>query len=59
MDPTSETSTAVEFGRFKVLPRRRELLVDGRPIKLGGRAFDVLMVLLSTLDSDRRCSSVG
>jgi DNA-binding winged helix-turn-helix (wHTH) protein len=29
-----------------VLPRRRELLVEGRPIKLGGRAFDVLMALI-------------
>src|ERR1700759_1212081 len=46
MDSTSESSTAVEFGRFRVLPRRRELLVDGRPIQLGGRAFDVLMVLI-------------
>jgi hypothetical protein len=24
-------------------PERRELLADGQPIKLGGRAFDVLM----------------
>jgi predicted ATPase/DNA-binding winged helix-turn-helix (wHTH) protein len=29
-----------------VLPHRRELLADGRPIKLGGRAFDVLMALI-------------
>ena len=27
-------------------PRRRELLVDGQPAKLGGRAFDVLMALI-------------
>jgi predicted ATPase/DNA-binding winged helix-turn-helix (wHTH) protein len=46
MDPTSEISTAVEFGRFRILPRRRELFVDGRPIQLGGRAFDVLMALI-------------
>jgi len=26
-----------------VLPKHRELLADGRPVKLGGRAFDVLM----------------
>src|SRR2546428_9573713 len=25
---------------------RRELLADGRPIELGGRAFDTLMVLI-------------
>src|SRR5271170_1038653 len=35
----------VEFGRFRVVPHRRELLADGRPIKLGGRDFDVLMAL--------------
>ena len=29
-----------------MLPDRREVLADGRPIKLGGRAFDVLMALI-------------
>jgi DNA-binding winged helix-turn-helix (wHTH) protein len=29
-----------------VLPHRRELLADGSPVKLGGRAFDVLITLL-------------
>jgi len=37
---------SVEFGHFRVLPRRRELLADGKPIKLGGRAFDILLVLI-------------
>src|SRR6516162_3514418 len=37
---------SVEFGRFRVLPHRRELLVDGQPAKLGGRAFDVLTTLI-------------
>src|SRR6202163_351388 len=46
MDTASETSVAVAFGRFLVLPRRRELLADGQPVKLGGRAFDVLMALI-------------
>src|SRR6516165_10100 len=46
MEPASEASASVAFGRFRVLPHRRELLVDGRPIKLGGRAFDVLMALI-------------
>ena len=36
----------VEFGRFRVVPHRRELLADGRPIKLGGRDFDVLVALI-------------
>src|SRR5258707_3142287 len=46
MDPASEPSAAVAFGRFRVLPRRRELLADGQPVKLGGRAFDVLLALI-------------
>ena len=36
----------LEFGRFRVLLRRRQLLADGRPVELGGRALDVLLVLL-------------
>jgi DNA-binding winged helix-turn-helix (wHTH) protein len=45
MDP-AQAPAAIEFGRFSVLPHRRELLVDGRPVELGGRAFDVLMALI-------------
>src|ERR1700720_3129029 len=40
------TPAAIEFGRFRVLPRRREFLIEGRPVELGGRAFDVLMTLI-------------
>ena len=36
-------SASIEFGWFKIEPHRRELLVDGEPIKLGGRTFDPLM----------------
>src|ERR1700726_1430640 len=46
MDITSETPAIVEFGHFRVVPRRRELLADDRPIHLGGRTFDVLMALI-------------
>jgi len=46
MDPASERLAGIAFGRFQVLPERREVLADGRPIKLGGRAFDVLMALI-------------
>ncbi len=45
MDP-APAPAAIEFGRFRVLPHRRELVADGRPLALGGRAFDVLMVLI-------------
>src|ERR1700739_1557515 len=46
MDPMSEPPAIVEFGRFRILPHRRELLVDGQPIRIGGLAFDVLLALI-------------
>jgi predicted ATPase len=46
MERASDAPAGVAFGRFRVLPHRREVLVDGQPIKLGGRAFDVLMALI-------------
>ncbi|HZC97792.1 MAG TPA: winged helix-turn-helix domain-containing protein, partial [Bradyrhizobium sp.] len=46
MEPPSEKTASVAFGRFQITPHRRELLADGQPIKLGGRAFDVLMALI-------------
>jgi DNA-binding winged helix-turn-helix (wHTH) protein len=36
----------LEFGRFRVLLRRRQLLADGVPVELGTRAFDLLLALL-------------
>ncbi len=35
-----------EFGRFRLLLRRRQLVADGVPFELGARAFDLLLVLL-------------
>ena len=46
MELTLEALAIVEFGRFRISPHRRELLADGQPMKLGGRAFDVLMALI-------------
>jgi DNA-binding winged helix-turn-helix (wHTH) protein len=46
MDRASEPTASVAFGRFRLSPHRRELLADGRPIRLGERAFDVLMALI-------------
>jgi predicted ATPase/DNA-binding winged helix-turn-helix (wHTH) protein len=46
MDLPSEPAAGVAFGRFLALPYRRELWADGQPIKLGGRAFDVLLALI-------------
>ena len=34
MNPASDAPAGVAFGRFRVLPHRRELLADGQPIKL-------------------------
>src|SRR5689334_14446642 len=41
--------TTLEFGRFCILTRRRQLLADGVPVELGTRAFDLLMVLIDLL----------
>src|SRR5881398_809277 len=46
MAGAADLSQTIEFGRFTVISHRRELLADGRPIELGGRAFDTLMALL-------------
>ena len=46
MHSAPEALAGIAFGRFLLLPHRRELLAEGRPIKLGGRAFDVLMALI-------------
>jgi predicted ATPase/DNA-binding winged helix-turn-helix (wHTH) protein len=57
-----EVPAIVEFGRFKVVRHRRELLADGRPVELGGRAFDTLMALIdacgTVLDKDQLMSLV-
>ena len=37
---------AIEFGCFRVLLGQRQLLVDGVPVELGARAFDLLVALL-------------
>jgi len=52
----------LEFGRFRVLLRQRQLVADGVPIELGTRAFDLLLVLLeadgSLLTKDELLSRV-
>ena len=46
MPAVSEAAGSIAFGRLLLVPHRRELLADGQPIKLGGRAFDVLIALI-------------
>ena len=36
----------IAFRQFQVLPAARTLLLRGMPVEIGGRAFDLLMVLL-------------
>ena len=43
---SATADAALEFGRFLVLLRRREILADGAPVELGARTFDLLLVLL-------------
>ena len=47
-NPLSSTTVlaALEFGRFRVLLRERQLLADGVPVELGTRPFELLLVLL-------------
>src|SRR5882724_10547602 len=57
-----EVPATIEFGRFRVIRHRRELLADDRPVELGGRAFDTLMALIeargTVLDKDQLMSLV-
>ena len=38
--------TAVAFGPYVLKPRQRLLTRNGEPVDLGGRALDLLMVLI-------------
>jgi DNA-binding response OmpR family regulator len=46
VDGQHEASAALEFGRFKVVPHRREVVAAGAPITIGSCAFDTLLVLV-------------
>jgi DNA-binding winged helix-turn-helix (wHTH) protein len=46
MSSPAAADAMLEFGRFRILLRRRQLVADGMPIELGTRAFDLLLVLL-------------
>jgi non-specific serine/threonine protein kinase len=43
--PAAPSATALRFGRFELHAARRQLLLDGQPVVLGARAFDVLLAL--------------
>ncbi len=44
--PAVPTASDYRFGRIRVRPAPRELLLDGVPVALGVRAFDVLLALI-------------
>lgn len=37
----------IRVGAFELLPRERQLRLDGNPVELGARAFDLLLVLVA------------
>jgi len=43
-----EYAATVQFGRFRLHTRRRELLADGIFVPIGSRALDILMVLIES-----------
>ena len=45
-DVMASPYTAVSFGRFELHPASRELRLDGKPVPIGARAFDVLQTLI-------------
>ena len=47
----SAPAETMAFGCYEVVPQRRELLAEGQPIKLGRRAFDMLMGLIEARGS--------
>ena len=47
--PSTELDT-LHFDGFSILPSQRRLLVGGEPVKLGARAYDLLLVLASSRD---------
>lgn len=44
--PPSNVGKSYTFGPFRLVPERRLLLRNGAPVRIGGRAFDLLVVLV-------------
>src|SRR4051812_26348477 len=46
-DPADDTGlSALRFGRFRVFPKERALLEGDMPVRIGGRALEILIALL-------------
>jgi DNA-binding winged helix-turn-helix (wHTH) protein len=44
------TQERLRFGRFELWTDRQQLLIDGRPCRIGGRALDLLTVLAENVN---------
>lgn len=40
------TLSSLRFGEFELRPTERQLMANGKPLKLGARAFDILLALV-------------
>src|ERR1700732_1073341 len=45
-DASAVDDEAFVFGSFRLIPAQRMLLDDGKPLRLGSRAFDILITLV-------------
>lgn len=45
-----DNSTGFVFGSYRLVPAQRVLLCGGYPVRLGGRAFDMLVALVERRD---------
>ena len=50
MEDFSPLTSRLRFGPVELRPRERQLLVEGQPVALGARAFDVLLALVARRD---------
>ena len=46
MPPENPLDVSYRFGPYRLIPGRRLLLQGARPLKLGGRALDLLHLLV-------------
>jgi len=49
MHGTARGATCLEFGRFRLFTRQRELRCGDAPVPLGSRAFEVLLILIEAV----------
>ena len=47
MTPDAETNEVISFGPFSLVASERRLTRNGVPVEITGRAYDILVVLLS------------